>query len=37
MGITSSKLAALEVKKIMKNIENLKKFSIKSQDELDLL
>jgi hypothetical protein len=37
MGITSSKLASLEVKKIMKNIENLKKFSIKSQDELDLL
>jgi len=37
MGITSSKLAALEVKKIMKNIENLKKFSIKNQDELDLL
>jgi hypothetical protein len=37
MGITSSKLASLEVKKIMKNIENLKKFSVKSQDELDLL
>jgi hypothetical protein len=32
MGITSSKLASLEVKKIMKNIENLKKISIKSQD-----
>jgi hypothetical protein len=37
MGKTSSKVAALEVRKKTKVIEHMKKFSIKIKDELDLL
>lgn len=37
MSKASNKVAGLEVKKKMKTIENMRKYSIKNKDELELL
>ena len=37
MAKSSNKVAGLEVKKKMKTIEHMKKYSIKNKDELELL
>ena len=34
---TTNKIASMQIDKKLKIIENMKKFSVKNQDELDLL